>query len=76
MKMKARTILEIRNLLQDKAKSSEEEYANESNRLKKKYNTDWITDHCEDEELYKLNKLKSEKDKWKKVFDEFENNEF
>ena len=74
--MKARTILEIRNLLQDKAKSSEEEYANESNRLKKKYNTDWITDHCEDEELYKLNKLKSEKDKWKKVFDEFENNEF
>lgn len=74
--MKSRTILEIRNLLQDKAKSSEEEYVNERNRLEKKYNTDWITDRCEDEELYKLNRLKSEEDKWKKVFDEFENNEF
>lgn len=74
--MKAKTILEIRNLLQDKAKSSEEEYLKERNKLEKKYDTEWITNHCNEEEQKKIKELKSEKDKWKKVFEEFENNEF
>ena len=76
MKMKARTILEIRNLLQDKAKSSEEEYVNERNRLEKKYNTDWITDYCNEKELKKITRLRNEKYKWQNVFSEFEDNEF
>ena len=76
MKMKSRTILEIRNLLQDKAKSSEEEYVNERNRLEKKYNTDWITDHCNEKELKKITMLRNEKYKWQNVFSEFEDNEF
>lgn len=74
--MKARTILEIRNLLQDKAKSSEEEYVNERNRLEKKYNTDWIMDHCNEKELKKITRLRNEKYKWQNVFSEFEDNEF
>lgn len=74
--MKAKTILEIRNLLQDKAKSSEEEYVNERNRLEKKYNTDWITDHCNKKELNKITMLRNEKYKWQNVFSEFEDNEF
>ena len=74
--MKARAILEIRNLLQDKAKSSEEKYIKEKHRLEKKYDTEWISNHCNKEEHKKLKKLSDEKDKWKKVFDEFENNEF
>lgn len=74
--MKARTILEIRNLLQDKAKSSEEEYVNERNKLEKKYNTDWITDHCNENELKKITRLRNEKYKWQNVFSEFEDNEF
>lgn len=74
--MKVKTILEIRNLLQDKAKSSEEEYVNERNRLEKKYNTDWITDHCNEKELKEITMLRNEKYKWQNVFSEFEDNEF
>lgn len=73
--MKIKTILEIRKLLQDKAKSSEEEYMNERNRLEKKYNTDWIMSHCNEEERKKMNELKNKRYEWKNILDEFENNE-
>ena len=74
--MKAKTILEIRNLLFDKTSSSEEQYENERTRLEKIYKTDWLTNRCSKKELKNLHNLLAENDKWKEVLEEFENNEF
>ena len=74
--MKAQLILDIRELVYEKANKTREMYDKEVEKLENKYKTDWLSDHMTAYENDKLHELKESYERWEKVCEDFENNEF
>lgn len=74
--MKAQAILNIKELIHEKADTSKELYEKEVDKLENKYKTDWLSDHMTAYESDKLHELKENYEKWTKVCEDFDNHEF
>ena len=74
--MKARLIQNIEEALAEKAEVSTKLFIGEVERLKEKYNSEWISDYMTKDEQKNINRLKESADKWNMAYDQFIDNEF
>lgn len=74
--MKARLIQNIEEALAEKAEVSTKLFIGEVERLKEKYNSEWISDYMTKDEQKNINRLKESADKWNMAYEQFIDNEF
>lgn len=74
--MKARLIQNIEEALAEKSEVSTKLFIGEVERLKEKYNSEWISDYMTKDEQKNINRLKENADKWNIAYEQFIDNEF
>ena len=74
--MKARLIQNIEEALAEKSEVSTKLFIGEVERLKEKYNSEWISDYMTKDEQKNINRLKENADKWNMAYEQFIDNEF
>lgn len=74
--MKARLIQNIEEALAEKSEVSTKLFIGEVERLKEKYNSEWISDYMTKDEQKNINRLKESADKWNMAYEQFIDNEF
>lgn len=74
--MKVRLIQNIEEALAEKSEVSTKLFIGEVERLKEKYNSEWISDYMTKDEQKNINRLKESADKWNMAYEQFIDNEF
>ena len=75
--MKAKTIIAIREVLQEKSMESRKQLSEKRSELHEKYATLYLEDvKMSNDDFIKLTALESEENRWTSVFEDFENTDF
>ena len=75
--MKAKTIIAIRELLQEKSMETIKQLRDKRNELREKYATLYLEDvKMSNDDFVRLSALESEEKRWTSAFEDFENTDF
>lgn len=75
--MKAKTIIAIRELLQEKSMETRKQLRDKRNELREKYATLYLEDvKMSNDDFVRLSALESEEKRWTSAFEDFENTDF